>query len=628
MTVRDARLRRIGAAFAVLGLLLFARPANAAVPDAPTIGTATAGPGQVSVTFTAPVSDGDSAIIDYTATANSGGASGTCAGPGACTATVTGLTNGTAYTFTVTATNADGVSLPSGASNSVTPKGNQTITFPNPGAQNFGTAPDLSSTASATSGLTTTFSSSTTGVCTITSGGTLTFVTAGSCTIDADQAGNLAWNAATTVPQTFTVNPVVPDAPTIGTATAGDTEATVSFTPPASTGGAAIIASGYTVTASPGGATATGSSSPITVTGLTNGLAYTFTVTATNSAGEGASSAASNSITPASPQLITFGNPGTQNFGTTPTLTASSDAGGGYHVSFTSSTTGVCTITSGGALTFVTVGSCTINADQAGDSSFLAAPQVSQTFTVAAVVPGAPTAATATAGDTEASIAFTPPAFTGGATITGYTVTSNPAVGPPVTGASSPIIVTGLTNGVPYTFTVTASNSATTGPASPASNSITPAATQTITFATPGAQTFGTTPTLTATADSGLTPVFTSGTPGVCTITSGGGLTFVTAGTCIIDANQAGNGSYLPAAQVRRSFTVDPVAPGVATIDSVTPGDGQARIAFTPPAFTGGGITGYRLTANPGGLTATCPASPCIFTGLSNASPTASRSRR
>ncbi|MDP3226524.1 MAG: fibronectin type III domain-containing protein [Acidovorax sp.] len=587
-------------------------------PTAPTIGTATAGDGQASVTFTAPASNGGSAITTYTATANPGGAFGTCPGPAACTATVTGLNNGTAYTFTVTATNAVGTSVASGASNSATPKGDQAITFANPGAQNFGTTPTLPATAS--SGLTPTFTSSTTGVCTITSGGALTFVAAGSCSIDADQSGNGAWNAAPTVTRSFAVNAIVPGAPTIGTATAGDTQATVTFTAPASTGGAAILAGGYTVTANPGGFTGTGSSSPITVTGLTNGVAYTFRVTATNSAGEGNPSAASNSVTPASPQTITFNNPGAQNFGTTPTLTATSSAGGGYAVSFTTATAGVCTITAGGALTFVTAGSCTINANQAGDTSFLAAPQVSQTFTVNAIVPGAPTIGTATAGDTEATVTFAAPASTGGAAIiaSGYTVTANPG-GANATGSNSPVTVTGLTNGVAYTFTVTATNSAGTGAASAASNSITPAAIQTITFNNPGAQNFSSTPTLTATSDSGLTPTFTSSTTGVCTITTGGALTFVSAGTCTINADQAGNGSYLAATQVSRSFTVNAVVPGAPTIVTASAGNAEATVTFTAPASTGGAsITGYTVTASPGGATATGAASPITVMGLTN----------
>jgi hypothetical protein len=76
---------------------------SSTVPDAPTIGTATAGNTQATVTFTAPASDGGSAITSYTATSSPGFITGSCTAP--CTSiTVSGLTNGAAYTFTVTAT--------------------------------------------------------------------------------------------------------------------------------------------------------------------------------------------------------------------------------------------------------------------------------------------------------------------------------------------------------------------------------------------------------------------------------------------------------------------------------------------------------------------------------------------
>ncbi|GGM94937.1 putative Ig domain-containing protein [Shewanella xiamenensis] len=584
------------------------------VPDAPTIGTATAGDGQVSVAFSAPGNNGGSAITGYTVTSNPGGFTNTGASS---PILITGLTNGTAYTFTVTATNGIGTGTASAASNSATPKADQTITFAQPSNYNFGTTPNLSATSD--SGLTVTFSSSTTGVCTV-SGVALTFVSAGTCTIDADQAGNSATNAATTVTQSFTVNAVVPDAPTIGTATAGDAEATVTFTAPASTGGASILAGGYTVTASPGGATGTGSGSPVTVTGLTNGVSYTFTVTATNSAGTGAASAASNSITPASPQTITFNNPGAQTFGTTPTLTASSSAGGGYVVTFTSSTPGVCTV-SGTTLTFVTAGTCTINANQAGDSSYLAAPQVSRSFAVSAIVPGAPTTIVATAGDTQASVAFAPPANNGGSNILGYVVSVTPNDVLPVSGANSPIVVSGLTNGVTYTFTVEAENAVGFGPASSASNPITPKAIQTLTFLNPGDQNFGTSPTLTATTDAtgGLIPTFTSSTPAVCTITSGGVLTFVATGMCTINADQAGDASYLAATQVSRSFSINAVVPGAPIIGTATAGNAQATVSFSAPAFTGGdAITGYSLVSTTGGITASGTSSPITIMGLTN----------
>jgi hypothetical protein len=90
-------------------------------------------------------------------------------------------------------------------------------------------------------------------------------------------------------------------------------------------------------------------------------------------------------------------------------------------------------------------------------------------------VPGAPTIGTATAtGSTTATVAFTAGSTGYPATITGYTATSSPG-GITGTGASSPISMTGLSTGTAYTFTVTATNASGTGPASAASNSITPA---------------------------------------------------------------------------------------------------------------------------------------------------------
>jgi Domain of unknown function DUF11/Fibronectin type III domain len=89
---------------------------------------------------------------------------------------------------------------------------------------------------------------------------------------------------------------VPPDPPSDLVATAGDGHASVSFTPPGTDNGASITS--YTATSSPGGKTASGGGSPITVAGLTDGTSYTFTVTATNLAGQGPASVASNSVTP------------------------------------------------------------------------------------------------------------------------------------------------------------------------------------------------------------------------------------------------------------------------------------------------------------------------------------------
>ncbi len=118
-----------------------------AAPDAPTGVAATAGNGQADVTFTAPASDGGSAITRYTATSAPDGRTGQCvpaATPGAvCAITVAGLTNGTSYQFTVKAENANGPGADSAASSAVVPRLLQ-VTSP------AGSVPGMAGAATAT----------------------------------------------------------------------------------------------------------------------------------------------------------------------------------------------------------------------------------------------------------------------------------------------------------------------------------------------------------------------------------------------------------------------------------------------------------------------------------------------
>ena len=96
--------------------------------------------------------------------------------------------------------------------------------------------------------------------------------------------------------------------------------------------------------------------------------------------------------------------------------------------------------------------------------------------------PGAPTTVTGVAGNTQVTVSWLSPLSNGGSPITGYIITSSPSAGnsPVTVGNVTTGIVTGLTNGTQYTFTVVAVNAVNAGPSSVASSSVTPATLPTV----------------------------------------------------------------------------------------------------------------------------------------------------
>lgn len=199
----------------------------------------------------------------------------------------------------------------------------QSMSVTNPvQAITFGTAPTISIygagivTATASSGLSVSYSSLTPSVCAVNSSGVVSALAAGSCTVAADQAGNTFYLAAAQVTQIITVPAwsgalAVPGAPAGVTATMGTVANTVqaSFIGPASSGGSPVT--GYTVTSSPAGMTATGTAAPLTLTCPVTCNGYAFSVAATNAVGTGAQSATADVLTGYN-VTATFYEPATQ----------------------------------------------------------------------------------------------------------------------------------------------------------------------------------------------------------------------------------------------------------------------------------------------------------------------------
>jgi uncharacterized repeat protein (TIGR02543 family) len=517
----------------------------AAAPSAPTNVVAVAGNTQATVTFTAP-SSGGSPITGYIVTIAPTGETRTISSS---PAVITGLTNGQAYTFTVTALNAIGKSDTSTASGSVTPAttpsaptitsatvsgGAATISFNAP-LSNGGSAITGYVVISSPSGLTA-------------SGSTSPIVVPGLVTGQPYQftvyAVNSVGNGDTATLSPVLVSALKPTAPLNVTAVAGNETATVSFGTPASNGGSAITS--YTVTASPGGETKTVTSSPATFTGLTIGQAYTFTVTATNAIGTSVSSSASAPVTPTAP-------------------------------------------------------------------------------------PSAPLHVTAVASSGAATISFDTPTSTGGTPITGYIVIPSPTpVGGPTsfTTSGSPLVISGLTNGTAYTFTVKAVNAAGTSPASASSSAVTPATipdTPTSVVATPmngGASVAFVAPSgngslitsYTVTASNGATASGSSSPIIFNNLTNGTSYTFV-----VTAVNGVGiSDTSLPSVAV-----IPANVPSAPSIDTITLGRSSATISVVPNGTGGSAITSYTVTASPGGATCVvnAPATSCTIAPLTPGNP-------
>ncbi len=280
------------------------------VPSAPTLNSASAGSGSVTLGWSAPSSNGGSPVLGYYVLESSGGSAYAVTGSevSGTSTTVSGLTNGTTYSFEVEANNAQGNS---NASNplSATPAaltvpGAPTLKSATPGNATVAltwTAPTGNGGSaitgydvydSANGGAYTTAQTLVQGTSSTVTG--LTNATTYSFEVEAvnAQGNSLASNALTATP----VASAVPGAPTLNSAQPGRRQITLSYSAPSNNGGSPITGYYIYIGTSAGGESTTPinstplNSTRVTVTGLSRGTKYYFVVRAANKNGAGAAS--------------------------------------------------------------------------------------------------------------------------------------------------------------------------------------------------------------------------------------------------------------------------------------------------------------------------------------------------
>jgi len=462
-------------------------------------------------------------------------------------------------------------------------KGDQTITFtstaPSDATVN---GPTYTVTATSSSGLPVTFAidASATAVCSI-AGSTVSFLSSGTCVINANQAGDANYNPAPQVQQSFSV---------------GKASQTISFTSTAPVN-AKVGGPTYTVTATAtSGLTVAftidpSASTVCTIAGSTVSFIGVGTcVINANQPGD-ASYAAAPQEQQSFPvakgdQTISFTSTAPVNAkvgGPTYTVTATATSGLPVTFSIDASASSVCSI-AGSTVSFLSVGTCVINANQPGDANWNAASQAQQSFPV-------------NPGDQTISFTSTAPvnAKVNGPT---YTVTATATSGLPVTfsiDASAASVCTIVGSTVSFigagTCVINANQAgdANYNPAPQAQQSFPVAkGDQAISFTSAApinAKFGGPTYTVSATATSGLTVIFSidPSAASVCSV-AGSTVSFIGAGTCVINANQPGDANWNTAPQVQQSFLVDKA-------------DQTVSFTSTPPALAQIGGPTYTVTA-------------------------------